>query len=75
MCPALTDGDLVVDLVHQCCASLCKALLAKGMGGGVAIADTLPGPSVLLVYVWRAFVPVILPSCQGAMLFTVLSAR
>ena len=61
-------------LLHGSQPSFLKTHLAQGMRRSVAVADSLPGSSVLLVRVGTARVFVVLLRGKSLMLFAVLTA-
>lgn len=74
---AATDRYDVMNFIHQGCPSFSKAALAERVGSSVAVTDTFPSATVLLVHVRAAGVTIVagvfLLLMFGAVLFSFLS--
>ena len=71
---ALRYGKDMMYLLHRGEPAFFQAAFAQRMGGGVAITDPFPGPSVFLVDVRGAFVSVVAVALRLRMLLAVLTA-
>jgi len=74
MIAALRNGEDMVYLLHGSQPSFLKAPLTQGMRRSIAVADSLPGPAVLLVRVGTACVFIVLLHGKLLMLLAVLTA-
>lgn len=69
--PALGERELVVYLLGRRINTVLQALLAQRVGGGVAVTDTFPRPTVPLAHRWVTVVPLVAFILQPLMLLAV----
>ena len=62
-----------MDFVNGSELAFLQAALAQGVLGYIAVAYALPSPTVLLVHVWGAFIPVVVPAGLLSVFVTILS--
>ena len=75
MRPALREGDNMMDLLHRSQPTFLQTQFTQRVRRSIAVADSFPSPTVLLVAVRRASVLVVPFPGSSFMLLTVLPVR